>query len=195
MVRSTLNELLPGAPQALCHLLDARRGCVQPPIRAEIFGTQRFQLHGRLLGRSHRAATVSIHAATFFPRLKNNIQTLREAHQYLGEQANTGYDISPAAEWLLDNFHTIEAIFGLEMGSTELRFKPCLPSHWKRAEMTLVRGAYNRHFILMRANLTDALNATSETGAQALLPGQSLRWIDLTKQSCFVIPMATDSVR
>jgi cyclic beta-1,2-glucan synthetase len=98
-----------------------------------------------------------------------------------------------AAAWL--HRAAIESIFGLEMGSTELRFKPCLPSHWMRAEMTLVRGAYNLHFILMRANLTDALNATSETGALALLPGQSLRWIDLTKQSCFVIPMATDSVR
>jgi cyclic beta-1,2-glucan synthetase len=34
---------------------------------------------------------------------------LREAHKYIGLQASTGYDISPAAEWLLDNFHTIEA--------------------------------------------------------------------------------------
>ena len=34
---------------------------------------------------------------------------LREAHRYIGEQATTGYDVSPAAEWLLDNFHLIEA--------------------------------------------------------------------------------------
>ncbi|HVQ03685.1 MAG TPA: carbohydrate-binding protein, partial [Burkholderiaceae bacterium] len=32
-----------------------------------------------------------------------------EAHHYIGLQASTGYDISPAAEWLLDNFHLIEA--------------------------------------------------------------------------------------
>ena len=47
--------------------------------------------------------------ATFFPRLRSNIRTLREAHHYIGVQASTGYDISPAAEWLLDNFHLIEA--------------------------------------------------------------------------------------
>ncbi|MEO7055185.1 MAG: carbohydrate-binding protein, partial [Caldimonas sp.] len=34
---------------------------------------------------------------------------MREAHRYLGGQAATGYDVSPAAEWLLDNFHLIEA--------------------------------------------------------------------------------------
>jgi cyclic beta-1,2-glucan synthetase len=48
-------------------------------------------------------------SAGFFPRLRNNIQTLRAAHRYIGVQASTGYDISPAAEWLLDNFHLIEA--------------------------------------------------------------------------------------
>jgi len=50
-----------------------------------------------------------LHAATFFPRLRSNIRTLREAHRYIGLRARTGYDISPAAEWLLDNFHLIEA--------------------------------------------------------------------------------------
>jgi len=34
---------------------------------------------------------------------------LREAHAYIGALASTGYDITPAAEWLLDNFHLVEA--------------------------------------------------------------------------------------
>lgn len=34
---------------------------------------------------------------------------LRAAHDYLSVQASAGYDVSPAAEWLLDNFHLIEA--------------------------------------------------------------------------------------
>jgi cyclic beta-1,2-glucan synthetase len=109
MAGSALRELVPGAPRALCDILDTARGSVQSPIRSEIFGAQRFQQHGRILGSSHRAGRVSLYAATFFPRLKNNIQFLREAHNYIGVQASTGYDISPAAEWLLDNFHTIEA--------------------------------------------------------------------------------------
>jgi hypothetical protein len=50
-------------------------------------------------------------------------------------------------------------------------------------------------FILVRASLADALHATAELGAQALHPGQSLRWIDLAPQSCFVIPLKTATVR
>ena len=87
----------------------AAQGPVQPPIRSEIFGPQRFAQHGRSLGETHRAARARPGAATFFPRLKDNIRVLRQAHHYLGLQAATGYDISPAAEWLLDNFHLIEA--------------------------------------------------------------------------------------
>jgi len=48
-------------------------------------------------------------APTFHPRLNSNVEVLREAHRYIGGQAATGYDVSPAAEWLLDNFHLIEA--------------------------------------------------------------------------------------
>ena len=100
-------QQVPDASQALQEILDAARGVVLPPIRSEIFGPQRFAQHGRSLGATHRAATAR--AASFFPRLRSNVRVLREAHQYIGEQAKTGYDISPAAEWLLDNFHLIEA--------------------------------------------------------------------------------------
>jgi cyclic beta-1,2-glucan synthetase len=104
-----LRRLIPGAPQSLLDILDGNRGAVQPPIRSEIFGLQRFAKHGRSLGETHRAAPAPWREARFFPRLRSNIRTLREAHHYIGVQASTGYDISPAAEWLLDNFHLIEA--------------------------------------------------------------------------------------
>lgn len=109
MTQREMQRLLPDAPQALLEMLDGARGPVQPPIRSEIFGLQRFAQHGRSLGVTHRAARARRRAPTFFPRLRSNIEVLREAHLYIGQQASTGYDISPAAEWLLDNFHLIEA--------------------------------------------------------------------------------------
>jgi cyclic beta-1,2-glucan synthetase len=109
MATLALSRYVSAAPHALCVLLDGTRGPVAPPIRAEIFGAQRFAQHGRSLGQTHRAEVLRARAATFFPRLRDNIRVLREAHRYIGTQANTGYDISPAAEWLLDNFHLIEA--------------------------------------------------------------------------------------
>ena len=109
LTQPALRALMPDAPEILCQLLDRARGPVQPPIRAEIFGPQRFAQHGRSLAQTHRATPSSLRTGNFFPRIKNNLATLREAHQYIGLQASTGYDISPAAEWLLDNFHLIEA--------------------------------------------------------------------------------------
>jgi cyclic beta-1,2-glucan synthetase len=108
-VLPALHSLLPEAPAALCDILDPTRGAVQVPIRSEIFGPQRFAQHGRSLAETHRAARAGARAANFFPRIKSNVSALREAHHYIGVQASTGYDISPAAEWLLDNFHLIEA--------------------------------------------------------------------------------------
>ena len=109
MAQTGLQRLVPDAPQALCDILDGRRGAVELPIRSEIFGSQRFAQHGRSLGETHRAERPGWRSPSFFPRLRSNIRVLREAHRYIGEQASTGYDISPAAEWLLDNFHLIEA--------------------------------------------------------------------------------------
>jgi cyclic beta-1,2-glucan synthetase len=109
MANAELLQLVPDAQQALCDILEPSRGPFQQPIRSEIFGLQRFAQHGRSLGETHRAARSTFHSANFFPRLRGNIQVLRETHRYIGIQARTGYDISPAAEWLLDNFHLIEA--------------------------------------------------------------------------------------
>lgn len=109
MARSELWRLLPDASADLCRILDPGPGPVQPPIRSEIFGLQRFAQHGQSLGETHRVAETRSRGASFFPRLQDNIQMLRTACAYLGAQAGQGYDVSPAAEWLLDNSHVIEA--------------------------------------------------------------------------------------
>lgn len=92
-------------------ILDGSRGELQPPIRSEVFGMQRFAEHGRSLGQAHRACRARARDAAFFPRLRDNIRVLREANRYLGMQAAGGDEVSPAAEWLLDNFHLMDAQF------------------------------------------------------------------------------------
>ena len=109
MASNPLRRLCPGAAPEPLALLDPRRGPIEPPNRSEIFGPERFAQHGRSLAATHRAEPARSRTATFFPRLRENVRVLREAHRYIGAQAKTGYDVSPAAEWLLDNFHLIEA--------------------------------------------------------------------------------------
>ena len=108
MAASGLQRLLPEAPRALCRMLDPAAGTLQPPVRSEVFGPERFAQHGRSLGLTHAAARAMRADASFFPRLRSNIRMLRQAQRYIGVQAATGYEISPAAEWLLDNFHLID---------------------------------------------------------------------------------------
>jgi len=94
----------------------ARRYLAQPaeeaeaPIRAELFGVQRFQMHGRSLAAAQRVREPSQHEAPpFFPRVDHNLAALREAFDYIALTWRSKRYVSPAAEWLLDNFHLIEA--------------------------------------------------------------------------------------
>jgi cyclic beta-1,2-glucan synthetase len=96
-------------PQKIERMLDAARGVALEPIRSELFGVARFEQHGRSLGVSHRAGRAGFGQATFYPRLQSNIRSLRAAYQYIAHEAHEGHDISPAAEWLFDNFHLIES--------------------------------------------------------------------------------------
>jgi cyclic beta-1,2-glucan synthetase len=96
-------------PEHVQRMLDASRGVALEPIRAELFGTARFEQHGRSLGVSHQAGSAGWGKATFYPRLQSNVRTLREAYDYILLEAHEGGDVSPAAQWLLDNFHLIEA--------------------------------------------------------------------------------------
>jgi cyclic beta-1,2-glucan synthetase len=93
-----------------------------------------------------------------------------------------------AAAWM--HRAAVESMFGLRLGAQELSFRPCLPSHWPRAELTLRRDGRALRFILMRATASEALAATDSAGARLLLPGDVLRWTGLPNHACFVIPLS-----
>ncbi|RYZ05911.1 MAG: hypothetical protein EOO24_12105, partial [Comamonadaceae bacterium] len=95
----------------------AKRLLTQPPepseapIRAELFGRERFEQHGRSLARAQLVdpdRQDRAHTA-FFPQLDSNIESLRQAYDYIALTSTSGRYVAPAAEWLLDNFHLIEA--------------------------------------------------------------------------------------
>jgi cyclic beta-1,2-glucan synthetase len=92
-----------------------------------------------------------------------------------------------AAAWL--HRAAIESMFGLRQGAQDLSFRPCLPSDWPQAELSLVRDGRTMRFILLRATPQAALDAAARSGAQLLHPGELLHWPDLAPSSCFVIPL------
>jgi cyclic beta-1,2-glucan synthetase len=111
VARSELRRLVAQAPVALCRQLEGVDGELEAPIRSELFGLQRFAQHGVSLALTHRVTARGRARTSFFPRLQGNIVRLRSAFEYISVQANAGYDISPAAEWLVENFHLLEAQF------------------------------------------------------------------------------------
>ncbi|MDD2728627.1 glucoamylase family protein [Malikia sp.] len=95
-----------------------------------------------------------------------------------------------AAAWL--HRAAIESICGLQLEAKTLHFRPCLPGHWPRVELTLHRAGRSLRFILVRATASEALAATESLAAQLLLPGQPLAWSELESDATFVIPLLDD---
>ena len=92
-------------------ILTSRTNVSEPLIRSELFGTQRFEQHGRSLATAQPVREKSRHhnGPSFFPRVQENIAALRRAYDYVATIYYNGQYVTPAAEWLLDNFHLVEA--------------------------------------------------------------------------------------
>jgi cyclic beta-1,2-glucan synthetase len=92
-----------------------------------------------------------------------------------------------AAAWLYRA--AIESIFGLQQRDGSLTFKPCLPSHWQHADMTVRRGGHTLHFKLCRPAATLEMAKASGQGAIVLQPGEVVRWNELGPEAWFLIPL------
>ena len=106
-VASLLDSLSPYAKK----IIVAAHDNDQEPIRAELFGSVRFEEHGRSLAKAQVVQTnrYAYRGPTFFPRVKENIKALRQAYDYIAVTSQNGHYVTPAAVWLLDNFYLIEA--------------------------------------------------------------------------------------
>ena len=74
-----------------------------------MLGSAGFVQAGRELAQSHGKPARKGSALPFFPRLRENIAVLHEAHRAIAQQERNGRHISPAGEWLLDNIHLVVA--------------------------------------------------------------------------------------
>jgi cyclic beta-1,2-glucan synthetase len=109
MSRAYLRRQIPDAGAEALAMIDPSRGAIEAPIRGELFSAERFRQHGRSFGEAQVARVKAPRSAAFFPRLRENIRVLREAQYYIGLQERVGHHVSPAGEWLLDNFHLVVA--------------------------------------------------------------------------------------
>ena len=79
----------------------------ESPLRAELFSADQMEQHGRVLAASHRLAA-GRGADQLLARLAANESALVEVSRQLTVAITESQRMTPAAEWLLDNFHLVE---------------------------------------------------------------------------------------
>src|SRR5512143_2340722 len=91
-------------------LFGRRRPEEELPMRGEILGLESLEERAKTLAGVFTLARDSREGGhDIRTRLDANLQVLREAYRLLAGDIGRGDAVDPAAEWLLDNFHLVEA--------------------------------------------------------------------------------------
>src|SRR5688572_18312630 len=83
------------------------RKYTEEPFRSELFSSDQMSRHGRVLAKSHKLQK-GFSFDKLLKRLEDNERTLLEVRNLLVESLRADKTITPASEWLLDNFYLVE---------------------------------------------------------------------------------------
>ncbi len=78
------------------------------PVRAELFSVERLEEHARSLATAQLVTPGERRGASLAARLADNEAVLLAAYRDVAQAIDVGAAITPAAEWLIDNFHVVE---------------------------------------------------------------------------------------
>ncbi|HEX2584738.1 MAG TPA: protein ndvB, partial [Steroidobacteraceae bacterium] len=77
-------------------------------IREELFSIERLEQHAVTLAAAQSITTKPLKRPSLNARLLDNETILLAAYRGIGAAVNDGQAITPAAEWLIDNYHLVE---------------------------------------------------------------------------------------
>jgi len=89
------------------HLTRKHINSDEPPLRAELFNSGQLAQHGKYLAKTHKVQTGKT-KDRLLKQLAKNEKILVEVRNLLVEAIQESRLITPAGEWLLDNFYLIE---------------------------------------------------------------------------------------
>lgn len=81
---------------------------VEQPIRAELFGIERLEQHDESLAATHRTTGEPHKGRPLLPRIRKNGRVLLAAYRNILHAVREKSEITPAEEWLIDNFHVAD---------------------------------------------------------------------------------------
>ncbi|MBL6613052.1 MAG: glycosyl transferase [Reyranella sp.] len=80
----------------------------EDPVRSELFSVERLEQHAESLAANQPVSTGPVIGNSLVERLADNERVLLGAYRSIAKAADEGRPITPAAEWLLDNYHLVE---------------------------------------------------------------------------------------
>src|SRR5512145_1769901 len=80
----------------------------EPPLRSELFSMEQMEQHGKTLAGIHMLGPKVDPDQQLLTRLAENEAILLEVHDLITEAVKAKRQITPAGEWLIDNFYLIE---------------------------------------------------------------------------------------
>jgi len=80
----------------------------EEPIRSELFSIERLEQHAESLAAAQRVTPRPGAGRPLATRLRDNGRVLLEAYRAIAEAIREERFITPASEWLVDNFHVVE---------------------------------------------------------------------------------------
>lgn len=80
----------------------------EEPIRSELFSIERLEQHAASLAAAQRVTPKPGRGRSLSTRLRDNGRVLLAAYRTIGHAIREERAITPAAEWLVDNFHIAE---------------------------------------------------------------------------------------
>jgi cyclic beta-1,2-glucan synthetase len=77
-------------------------------LREEIFSIERLEQHARTLASAQPIGSIPGFGRSLATRLRSNEKVLLAAYRSIARAVDEGRSITPAAEWVLDNYHVVE---------------------------------------------------------------------------------------
>ena len=81
---------------------------VDEPIRAELFSVERLEQHAQSLAAAQTVPKETYQGRPLIPRVVENGRVLLDSYRAIARAIQEERAITPAAEWLVDNFHIVE---------------------------------------------------------------------------------------
>ena len=83
-------------------------GSLDEPIRAELFSVERIEQHAESLAAAQTVTEDPHQGRPLIPRVIENGRVLLDSYRAIARAIQEDRAITPAAEWLVDNFHIVE---------------------------------------------------------------------------------------